>query len=326
MAILLYCFVQNTNNSHLRVLQKLADKLAVRNRSVLPAFLTRLFLFENEEGMSNEVFNFYLEHAGRGLHNSSPVTRTKCITVLSYLSRIRLEPILPLVGLLRKQQNVEYWELKGQLLIFASNALIAFHADRDFDEEPAPSIKAASEKEENSAEKENSASKKSEAAVQDLTMPDASSVGGGHQQTASRIVGSACRNNGLQSQHVGTSASVHSGSKGTGVFGEIEITEKVIKEYEEIFFEIINAVFTPHAPKATVKIGLIYLAKIMDLYPEFTATYLNILLSCPENVRSSTLDLNPIPGTEEEVYVSGVNTEKYRTYGAPEEWNSLFVA
>ena len=107
-------------------------------------------------------------------------------------------------------------------------------------------------------------------------------------------------------------------SRGGCIFGEIEITEKVIKEYEPIFFEIINAVFTPHAPKATVKIGLIYLAKIMDLYPEFTATYLNILLSCPENVRSSTLDLNPQPGTEEEVYVSGVNTEKYRTYGAPE--------
>lgn len=49
MAILLYCFVQSTNNSHLRVLQKLADKLAVRHRGVLPAFLTRLFLFENEE-------------------------------------------------------------------------------------------------------------------------------------------------------------------------------------------------------------------------------------------------------------------------------------
>ena len=64
------------------------------------------------------------------------------------------------------------------MLIFASNALIAFHADRDFDEEPAPSIKAASEKEEN-AEKANSDSKKSETAAQDLTMPDASSVGGG---------------------------------------------------------------------------------------------------------------------------------------------------
>ena len=75
-----------------------------------------------------------------------------------------------------------------------------------------------------------------------------------------------------------------------------------------------------------MKIGLIYLAKIMDLYEDFTPNYLNILLTCPENVRSSTLDLEPVPGTEEEVYVSGVNTEKYRTYGAPEEWNSLYVA
>ena len=104
MAIILYCFVQSTNNSHLRVLQKLADKLAVHHRSVLPAFLTRLLLFENEE-MSNEVYNFYLEHAGRGLHASSPITRTKCVTVLSFLSQIRLEPILPLVHLLRSQQK-----------------------------------------------------------------------------------------------------------------------------------------------------------------------------------------------------------------------------
>lgn len=102
MAILLYCFVQSSNNSHLRVLQKLADKLAVKHRNVLPAFLTRLLVFENEASISNELYNFYLEHAGRGLHSSSPITRTKCITVLSNLSRIRLEPILPLVHILRK--------------------------------------------------------------------------------------------------------------------------------------------------------------------------------------------------------------------------------
>ena len=58
---------------------------------------------------------------------SSPVIRTKCITVLSYLSRIKLEPILPLIPILQKQQKEEYWELKGQLLILASNALVAFN-------------------------------------------------------------------------------------------------------------------------------------------------------------------------------------------------------
>jgi hypothetical protein len=68
------------------------------------------------------------------------------------------------------------------------------------------------------------------------------------------------------------------------------------------------------------------LAKIIDLYQDFTQKYLEVLLGVPENIRSSVLELDPLPGTEEEVYVSGANTEKYRTYGAPQEWNSLLIS
>jgi len=71
---------------------------------------------------------------------------------------------------------------------------------------------------------------------------------------------------------------------------------------------------------------LIYLAKIINFYPDFTKKYLEVLLSCPENIRLATLEIRPLPGTEEEVYVSGANTEKYRTYGAPMEWNSLYIS
>jgi hypothetical protein len=38
------------------------------------------------------------------------------------------------------------------------------------------------------------------------------------------------------------------------------------------------------------------------------------------------INCEPIPGTEEEALVSGPTTEKYRTYGAPMEWNPLFIA
>lgn len=89
---------------------------------------------------------------------------------------------------------------------------------------------------------------------------------------------------------------------------------------------MIDQIFNIDAPKATIKIGLIYLAKILHFYPEYTSTYLAILLNSPDNIRSATLEVDPLPGTEEEVYVSGSNTEKYRTYGAPHEWNSLYVA
>jgi hypothetical protein len=91
-------------------------------------------------------------------------------------------------------------------------------------------------------------------------------------------------------------------------------------------FDMINQILTSNAPKATIKIGLIYLAKILHFYPEYTSTYLSILLGAPDNIRSAILEVEPLPGTEEEVYVSGANTEKYRTYGAPHEWNSLYIA
>lgn len=68
------------------------------------------------------------------------------------------------------------------------------------------------------------------------------------------------------------------------------------------------------------------MAKTLHFYPAYTDTYLHILLTAPDKIRTATLEVDPLPGTEEEVYVSGSNTEKYRTYGAPHEWNSLYIA
>jgi hypothetical protein len=108
--------------------------------------------------------------------------------------------------------------------------------------------------------------------------------------------------------------------------GTQELDPKTIKECEPIFFNIIETIFRQGCPKATCKIGLIYLAKIINYYPDFTKQYLDVLLTSPENIRLATLEIKPLPGTEEEVYVSGANTEKYRTYGAPMEWNSLYIS
>jgi len=101
---------------------------------------------------------------------------------------------------------------------------------------------------------------------------------------------------------------------------------RILEEYTPLLFRMIEAIFRVEAPKATLKIGLIYLAKILNFYPEFTDLYLQILLSVPDNIRTSVVDCNPLPGTDEEVYVSGSSTEKYRTYGAPLEWNPLYIA
>ena len=61
----------------------------------------------------------------------SPVTRTKCVSVLSYLSRVDLRPILPLLPHLQRMAREDHWELKGQLLILCANALLFFNTQAE---------------------------------------------------------------------------------------------------------------------------------------------------------------------------------------------------
>lgn len=83
------------------MLAKVAEKLGPQQRALMPSLLARLFLFESET-ISAELYSFYYEHAARALHNPSPIARTKAVSILSYLVRVRLEPILPLLPILEK--------------------------------------------------------------------------------------------------------------------------------------------------------------------------------------------------------------------------------
>jgi hypothetical protein len=120
-----------------------------------------------------------------------------------------------------------------------------------------------------------------------------------------------------ENKEIKSRASGSARSKRSEGIEPVRINKETVSKNTTLLFNMIHAIFNHDAPKVTQKIGLIYLAKIIDFYPEFTDKYLEILLSSPENIRSSTLEMEPLRGTEEEVYVSGAYTEKYRTFGAP---------
>jgi hypothetical protein len=128
MTVLLYCFIQNTANSHLRMLQKIKEKIGVSKKDAYYHILSRLLLFEDNEVPAPEIFSFYLNEASHGIISLSPVTRTKCLSILSFFSRIDLQPILPIIPQIQKiAKSCEYWELKGQLIILCANALLYFN-------------------------------------------------------------------------------------------------------------------------------------------------------------------------------------------------------
>lgn len=132
MVYLIYCFVSHTTNSHLRVLLRLRERIF--DKDIFIQILSRLFLYEareNPETFSLELYEFYFSNASMGLTSTSPITRTKCVTILSFLCTIKLEPILPVIKELQVMASDTYWELKGQILILCSNALLEINAIED---------------------------------------------------------------------------------------------------------------------------------------------------------------------------------------------------
>ena len=79
-----------------------------------------------------------------------------------------------------------------------------------------------------------------------------------------------------------------------------QIKFKTYENEEAFLISLINNIFLLNTNQNVLKIGLIYLANTLNEYPVLCPRYLEILLHSADVVRSSILDINPIPGTEED--------------------------
>ena len=57
--------------------------------------------------------------------------------------------------------------------------------------------------------------------------------------------------------------------------------------------DIVERIFHFNANVNVQKIGLIYLAKILNYYPQLCQGYLDVLLSVDDDVRETVLDIDP---------------------------------
>ena len=88
-------------------------------------------------------------------------------------------------------------------------------------------------------------------------------------------------------------------------------------------------------------IGLIYIAPVINKFPNLCKRYLEVLLAVSDEIRTPVLDINPIPGGEEGYIVLGSNSFKlfyilncntyvilsrYKLTGAPLLWNAVGIA
>lgn len=128
LAVVLYCFCGNSANAHLRVLRRIKQKIGLTHKTEFIAIVNSLLEFDEvtEDQYlwgSADLFDFYFEVAVKGLHATSPVARTKALSILSQLAPCSLKPIFDLLPTIKRMTTVQNWELQGQLLILSNCAL-----------------------------------------------------------------------------------------------------------------------------------------------------------------------------------------------------------
>lgn len=141
---------------------------------------------------------------------------------------------------------------------------------------------------------------------------------------------------GIDEEEVGESPNAsHSESKKLTSSREFEGSRSLRNQEQGDFevetnflFNIVNSIFNPNQNQNILKVGmnkqysfkklliifyelgLIYLATVLNKYPELCDRYLNILLVVTSEIRNSVLEINPNPGSEEGTLVLGSNTFK----------------
>jgi hypothetical protein len=138
LSVVLYCFCSNSANAHLRVLRRIRSKISSSHKNQYVAIINDLLAYdETNEAQrgddlwgSADMYDFYFEVAKKGLYYTSPVSRTKSLSILSQLAQRSLRPMFELLPSIKKMVGVPSWELQGQLLILSNCALHELCNDR----------------------------------------------------------------------------------------------------------------------------------------------------------------------------------------------------
>ena len=86
-----------------------------------------------------------------------------------------------------------------------------------------------------------------------------------------------------------------------------------------------DQIFDLPSPHMTMKIGFIYLAEVLEFYPELAKKYIKLLIEYGDNnIRREVLEVQK--SYEEQEYTINCYTEKYKFCGAPYFWNQLVIA
>jgi len=291
-----FCLVNSTSRQ--RFLKRIKEHLS-QNLKLFIAILSVVVSFYSEEDFTEDLYNLYFYYAIVSLDFPSPVTRAQGLKILNEIVYINYVPVIQIIGKLENLSRDQWWEVKALILILCSSLLIYISKEKD------GNINAQGQEiVQSSGEPLNlSGAQQKPEGEEEKRLEDSQT----HEQNL------IIHEEQEQNEDVQEIAQMSD-----------QIQFKTYENEEAFLINLVNSIFRLNTNQNVLKIGLIYLANILNKYPVLCPRYLEILLHIADVIRSSILDINPIPGTEED-YIAQ-NSFKYKLTGAPLLWNSVGIA
>jgi len=295
-----FCLVNSTSRQ--RFLKRIKEHLS-QNLKLFIAILSVVVSFYNEEDFTEDLYNLYFYYAIVSLDFPSPVTRAQGLKILNEIVYINYVPVIQVIGKLENLSRDQWWEVKALILILCSSLLIYISKEKD------GNIHAQSQDIVQSS-------------GEPLNLSGAQQRGEGEEEEEEEKIVESSQNND-QDLIIQEEQEHNEEMKEIAQMSD-QIQFKTFENEEAFLINLVNSIFRLNTNQNVLKIGLIYLANILNKYPVLCPRYLEILLHIADVIRSSILDINPIPGTEED-YIAQ-NSFKYKLTGAPLLWNSVGIA
>ena len=338
MCQFIFSLTSNTSETHLNLLKKIQKKLCGSNELIFYHILIQCMnnIKDTDEIITQEIVIFYNDAIIKGISSSDDTIVIKSIYLIIQLMRFDYFYCLKYYQDIFKHKNSFNWEILSLILIYCSKMLDLYNRqklmmnEQNFLEgEFGGEINLNKEEiEGESIDKINSIHNEAEIPPDDkifgekMKKEDKSKEGEGAEQEHSHV-----NNSKLVSLDKIEDIQKDPNDENDVKKLENDVKFKIneIKKCEDIILNIIDHIFNLSSPRMTIKIGFIYLAEILEFYPELAKKYMKLLIEYKDNtIRKEVLKVNK--SLEEYEYTMNCFTERYKICGTPYLWNQLVIA
>ena len=333
MCQFIFSLTSNTSETHLNLLGK--------NEIIFYHILIQCMnnIKDTDEIITQEIVLFYNDAIIKGISSSDDTIVIKSIYLIIQLMRFDYFYCLKYYQDIFKYKNSFNWEILSLILIYCSRMLDLYNRQKLMTEQnflQGPNLNAEIDLEKSEKKEENHEGEvpvpiddklfgelKGEEIKKNLDENNLSN----NQENKEGEQQSHLSNKNLVSIDKIEDIQKDPNEDNDAKKMENDVKNKIseIQKSENIILEVIDHIFNLSSPKMTIKIGFIYLAEILEFYPDLAKKYMKLLIEYKDNtIRKEVLKVNK--SLEEYEYTMNCFTERYKICGTPYFWNQLVIA